>query len=164
MVRRRLPGLAACLVVAALVLAGCTQSGPPIDEDGPVRTDTVLAKNELVFEPEWIEVVNGTTVTWRSQGARGHTVTFRSDENISFDVEIKPGESTNLTFNRTGTYDYYCRFHAPDMVGRVTVVPAPGDGNATDGNPTTGNGTTPGVAADGGQPAAHRNRHAGRHG
>lgn len=93
----------------------------PEAEGAPVRTDTVRIPDEWVFRPDVIKIPQGTTVTWINNGAQPHTVTFRQDEPINFDVELLPGEQTRRTFTRTGTFDYYCRYHVPEMVGKVIV-------------------------------------------
>lgn len=93
----------------------------PEAEGAPVRTDTVRIPDEWVFRPDVIKIPQGTTVTWINNGAQAHTVTFRQDEPINLDVELLPGEQTRRTFTRTGTFDYYCRYHVPEMVGKVIV-------------------------------------------
>lgn len=94
----------------------------PEAEGDAVRTNTVTIPDESVFKPEVIKISTGTTVTWTNNGAQEHTVTFRVNEPIDFHVELSPGEQTRREFTRTGTFDYYCRYHVPEMVGKVIVV------------------------------------------
>lgn len=35
--------------------------------------------------------------------------------------DIGSGETFNYTFNETGTYDYFCEIHKPDMKGKIVV-------------------------------------------
>jgi len=35
--------------------------------------------------------------------------------------DIGHGETFNYTFNETGTYDYFCEIHKPDMKGSIVV-------------------------------------------
>jgi plastocyanin len=103
--------------------AGCSElTDDPAADATPVEADTVRLPDEWVFDPEVIEVPVGTTVTWMNEGSHEHTVTFRDDEPVDFDEELGPGESVTHTFEQTGEFDYYCRFHQPDMVGKVIVT------------------------------------------
>jgi plastocyanin len=161
--RRRF--LASTGVVGVAALAGCSGGGdsggggggggtmaePTETESGGsgeewVQTSTVDMTDELVYEPERIEVEAGTTVTWETTGAVGHTVTAYED-NIpdgaeyfasgDFDSEqaaidgynsgqegnVPQGETYEHTFETTGTYEYYCIPHEMSgMVGYVRVV------------------------------------------
>ena len=161
--RRRF--LASTGVVGVAALAGCSGGGdsggggggggttaePTETESGGsgeewVQTSTVDRTDELVYEPERIEVEAGTTVTWETTGAVGHTVTAYED-NIpdgaeyfasgDFDSEqaaidgynsgqegnVPQGETYEHTFETTGTYEYYCIPHEMSgMVGYVRVV------------------------------------------
>jgi plastocyanin len=46
-----------------------------------------------------------------------HTATARSKE---WDVMILPNRTGRITLKRTGSIEYYCRFH-PNMSGRISV-------------------------------------------
>lgn len=116
-------GIAGIIGATAVVVRNGEILRTPEAEDEAVRTDTVTIPDEWVFEPEVIKIAQGTTVTWINNGAQAHTVTFRQDEPIDFHVELLPGEQTRRTFTQTGTFDYYCRYHQPEMVGKVIVEP-----------------------------------------
>jgi plastocyanin len=74
------------------------------------------------FRPEKITIAAGTQVTWVNVGKRNHTITYQN----LFDVDIKPGETFTFTFDKAGTYQYYCVTHSESdhdgMVGTVTVT------------------------------------------
>jgi plastocyanin len=104
-------------LVAAAVLAACSQGG-----DGgaaaatPVRTGEVVAK-DLRFDPATVEVPAGTNVTWRFE-----------DGNVPHNVKGDGFESKNQSsgtfqhrFDTPGTYDYRCTLHQ-GMDGRVVVT------------------------------------------
>lgn len=107
------------LAAATTGFAGCL--GGSDEEPRAVETNEVVIPGRWVFEPQVIRVSQGTTVTWINNGGQSHTVTFRNRER-EFDVELEPGEETRHTFEEPGTYDYYCKFHPPDMVGTVRVT------------------------------------------
>jgi plastocyanin len=71
------------------------------------------------FDPNPIEVRIGDTVTWTNDHHVGHTVTSISSEFNSGDIQ--PGQSFRHTFDKAGTFDYYCIIH-PSMVGKVSVT------------------------------------------
>jgi plastocyanin len=87
-----------------------------------VKTQSVQIPGSWTFDPKTIEVTAGSTVTWTNHGGVEHTVTFDA---LPFDASLAPGTSANYTFEKAGTYAYYCRFHRPDMEGTVIVDPAP---------------------------------------
>lgn len=114
---RAAPFLTPTLVLAAIALAGCTGSSG--SDDTPVKTDRVEIPGTWTFSPKVIEVSKGTTVTWVNHGVAPHTVTFHG---APFDVTLQPGASATHTFNETGTFEYVCQFHTPDMAGKVIVT------------------------------------------
>jgi quinohemoprotein ethanol dehydrogenase len=77
------------------------------------------------FNPGVIIVPPGTTVTWTNTGEIEHTVTEAAADKKKplFDSGLlKPGQSFSYTFDKPGTYDYYCEPH-PFMRGIVVVDP-----------------------------------------
>ena len=80
----------------------------------PAETITMdgFAFDPLVaaVEPGEVEVVN-------DDGA-GHTITVPA---LDIDERLAGGERATVTVDRTGTFDYVCRFHPPGMLGRLVV-------------------------------------------
>jgi plastocyanin len=72
----------------------------------------------LIFSPAEITAKIGDTVVWRNKDIVAHTATARG----GFDVMIKPDKSASLVLTKTGSVEYYCRFH-PNMLGRITITP-----------------------------------------
>ncbi len=163
--RRRF--LASTGVVGVAALAGCsggdgdsggdsggdeTTAEPTETESGGgsgeewVQTSEVAMNDQLAYDPVRIEVEAGTTVTWETTGAVGHTVTAYEDAipdgaeyfaSGGFDAEqaaidgynneqagnVPEGETYEHTFETTGEYEYYCIPHEMSgMVGYVRVV------------------------------------------
>jgi len=74
------------------------------------------------YAPQRISVVLGVnnTVTWVSHSISYDSVTSR---NGTFDSgPIPPGGDFTFSFDRAGTYEYYCVYH-PWMTGEVVVLP-----------------------------------------
>jgi plastocyanin len=73
------------------------------------------------FEPSLLTVTPGTIVTWTNEDSAPHTATA---EDESFDTgRLDKGESGEVTFDTSGTFDYICVYH-PYMEGSVLVTDA----------------------------------------
>lgn len=79
------------------------------------------------FDPKYIEVKLGTTVTFDNDGRNVHNVlpvedgAFTPLETGSFD----PGATGQITFDKVGEFPFYCSLHASKtkgMIGGVKVV------------------------------------------
>lgn len=92
------------------------QLPPPRGKEFAARTVRIVAYDNY-FEPKTINVAPGTTVRWENKGEHGHTVTSDSRQ---FDSELAVGQAYSRTFDRPGTYYYYCRFHK-GMQGTIVV-------------------------------------------
>lgn len=78
--------------------------------------------NALKYLPAEISIHAGTTVVWTNDDVVAHTVTQRvspADRELHSPMML-PGESFAFTFDRPGSYPYFCEPH-PFMTGRVTV-------------------------------------------
>jgi plastocyanin len=80
--------------------------------------------NKLFYDPTSANVKPSTTVTWTNDDTLPHTVTSgNADTGPSgeFDSGIIMGAgSFTHTFDKAGTFDYYCALH-PYMIGQVIV-------------------------------------------
>lgn len=65
-----------------------------------------------------LEIAVGTTVTWTNTDGVPHTVTS-SDGTLKSDA-LQTGDSFSYTFDKAGTFDYHCEFHA-QMKASVVV-------------------------------------------
>ncbi len=126
--------LAVALVVLMLLLGACggdskeeTTSGNSDTPVAPLSTPQGVAQVNMVntsFQPQQIEVVVGTTVTWTNQDSVAHTVTAGPRDNPSglFDSgNVEAGGTFSFTFTEPGTYQYFCSPH-PGMDGTVIVT------------------------------------------
>jgi len=133
------------LVAATLLLAAAAIS--------PVLAASIkVTIADKHYEPAKIVVAQGDTVTWSVTKAIGepHTVTSgkpsdadkgsvfdsqKTDANLTKLKEV--GGTFSVTFDKAGTYTYFCVVHPVDMTGEVVVL-APGQspGEAHEGVPT----------------------------
>ena len=87
---KRLAGVAA--VAVALVAVGGAASA-----DAPTRTITIPAK---LFDPDRLDVLVGTTVTWKNDDHVNHTATAENDAFAS--GYIPPGGTFSFAFTKEG--------------------------------------------------------------
>jgi plastocyanin len=91
----------------------------------PARAVSV-ALDQYQMNPPVIQVLRGTTVTWRNVDELGeaHTVTADPGQVVKFDSGfLEPDESFSFTFTERGRYTYYCTLHGePGKNGMAGVV------------------------------------------
>jgi plastocyanin len=74
--------------------------------------------NQLEYSPAEIEAKKGDKIEWVNQDILAHTATVRGDWDVMIAAKLK----ASLILKKTGTAEYYCRFH-PNMRGRIRVKP-----------------------------------------
>lgn len=110
--------LTALALLMAIAPLGCrAQAGAAA---APVDTDRVEMALSYRFEPTVIRVPVGTTVTWRNSDNFTHSVKVLTGDYPSLD--LRPGQSGSITFDRPGEFEYICTYHAQNMKGKVIVV------------------------------------------
>jgi len=99
--------------------------------------EIVQNSGTLLFDPLVIRVPPGATVTWENTTTGQHTVTI---PRLDFDEFVFGGDTIEVTFDNPGVYNYLCKNHSPDHIGRIVVdesqTPYPGSGGTATG--TTG--------------------------
>jgi plastocyanin len=90
----------------------------------------ILGQDPPFYSPSNIKVKAGIIITFKNQDAIIHTVMGTDDAlntksptaNNLFDTGLlKMGEEKEITFDKPGTYNYFCQIH-PFMQGTVTVT------------------------------------------
>lgn len=87
------------------------------DDDAASGTAAAVAIEGFAYLPTPLEVAVGTTVTWTNEDGVEHTVTHDDGE---FGDSVPAGGELSVTFDETGTYEYFCGIH-PAMVGEIVV-------------------------------------------
>lgn len=72
----------------------------------------------FAFVPQEITIAPGSAVTWSNDDGSPHAVTFADSPDGA--KLLLPGENFTRTFDRPGSYEYFCSFHT-FMTGRVVV-------------------------------------------
>ena len=78
---------------------------------------------DICYIPSNIVVEKGKSVTWLNEDSSFHSVTsgFYPEPSGLFDSgHLDPYQSYTLSFDETGTYDYFCTLH-PWMFAQVIV-------------------------------------------
>ena len=113
--------------VAALALAvGLTLGTFGAAAAGTVGVRGILDGTRFVWSPKVRTITPGTIVRWRAVNG-SHTVKSRG-ANWSYFRNVPLGASVARTFNRRGTFRYYCTIHGTvtngvcsGMCGRIVV-------------------------------------------
>ena len=80
-------------------------------------------ENDRCYVPSVIVTKKGKPVTWVNEDSAFHSVTsgyYGAPTDLFDSGHLDPYESYTLTFDQTGTLDYFCTLH-PWMKGQVIV-------------------------------------------
>ncbi|MBI0583046.1 MAG: cupredoxin domain-containing protein [Methanomassiliicoccus sp.] len=117
--RRVLAVIAVAAVVIIVIVAIMVMQTPPGGNGNEQLGGNMVDIRDFSFDPGTLTVANGTTVTWTNLDSFDHTVTFDNGPFISSEL-MSRGEMFNVTFDRSGTYNYHCSIH-PSMTGTIVV-------------------------------------------
>lgn len=112
--------LAAVLVAGiGLALAGGDGGGSAPSAGGAAEKTTRVTVQDFNFKPPAIQVKTGAKVTFTNEDSAVHTAT--SEQEGLFDSDdLERGRPRSITFDKPGTFAYYCVYHAT-MKGEVVV-------------------------------------------
>jgi plastocyanin len=108
-------GLATTVMIAMVLLAG-TPSVAASDQPSGSSADVKI--DNFSFGPQTLTVSVGTTVVWTNRDDIPHTVV--STDGVFKSNVRDTDEKFSFTFNKAGTYPYFCSVH-PKMTGKVVV-------------------------------------------
>jgi plastocyanin len=109
--------LALPVMIAVLLLAAGSPVVPANAQQSPARTAEVKIDN-FSFGPPTATVAVGTTITWTNHDDIPHTVV--STDGLFKSKVLDTDEKFSFTFDKPGTYLYFCSIH-PKMTGKVVV-------------------------------------------
>jgi plastocyanin len=111
--------IAGCVPLAAALLLGAGQA--KVQTSGTRQTQPAAVEvkiDNFSFGPTTVTVSPGTTVTWTNRDDIPHTVV--SDDKIFKSKVLDTDEKFSYTFDKPGSYPYFCSVH-PKMTGKVVV-------------------------------------------
>lgn len=88
-------------------------------QSAAVKANTVAIDN-FAFGPKSLTVPAGTTVTWINQDDEAHTVVNTGNPRLFKSGALDTGGRFSVTFDKPGTYQYFCSLH-PHMTGTIVV-------------------------------------------
>ncbi len=97
---------------AAPAQAAAAETAVPADS-------AAVSMSQMQFNSATVTIKTGGTVTWTNSDSMPHTVTA-SDGSFG-SAQLGAGGTFTRTFDKPGTYGYYCTLH-PMMRGTVVVV------------------------------------------
>ena len=109
-------GMAAPVMIAILLLFSGSPSVTANDQSSAANAEVKI--DNFVFGPETITVPVGATVTWTNKDDIPHTTV--STDGVFKSKVMDTDEKFSHTFDKAGTYPYYCTIH-PKMTGKVVV-------------------------------------------
>ena len=89
------------------------------EEPETVADETIVDITNFAYSPNPVEIPIGSTVTWINRDRVPHTATAQ-DRSAFQSGPLAPGDRFSQTFDQSGTFDYFCEFHA-SMKGTVIV-------------------------------------------
>ena len=120
-----------------IVVAGQNANNEGTQDDVGV-TDFELEMHDFFFRPTVLSGSAGQTINLELLNNGSNTHTFTIDA-AGVDVQVQPGlnATTKVSFSKSGTLLFYCRFHAEGgMRGGLSVggdlTPAPGSESQSD--------------------------------
>jgi plastocyanin len=108
-------GLLTTVMVAALLLSAAS---PGSSAKAPQPASAEVKVDNFSFGPASLTVAVGTTVTWTNRDDIPHTVV--STDKVFKSKVLDTDEKFSFTFDKAGTYPYFCSIH-PKMTGSVVV-------------------------------------------
>ena len=135
--------LAALSVAAVAVAIGAIAAGA---NDRHRSTAHINVPGEDRFAPFAVTIRTGDSVQWSNGDTDAHTVVsddqFNTAGNRGVNRPLPAGGTVTLRFNHSGTFVYYCRFHAHLDSANQPVAPGPEggiqDSNGNFGTPMSG--------------------------
>ena len=109
-------GLATALVLGIGALGAGQKSFGLRAQQKPETMEVKI--DNFSFGPETLTVPVGTTVTWTNRDDIPHTVV--STDGVFKSKVLDTDEKFSFTFNKAGSYPYFCSIH-PKMTGKVVV-------------------------------------------
>jgi len=101
----------------AALLGGALLFGAAAAATAP---DPQVTIDNFTFSPAELAVAPGTRVVWTNRDDIPHTVTDADNPRATHSPPLDTGESFSVTFDKPGTFRYFCSLH-PHMQGTVVV-------------------------------------------
>ena len=119
----RVTGLFA-LALISLLACSPARSGPApaVTAAGTAAAAASVTYKDFQVDPTTLEVKVGQSVTWTNRDGTTHTVTsgIPGSKSGVFEQKVAGGATATVTFDKAGTFEFFCEFHVT-MHGRIVV-------------------------------------------
>ena len=88
------------------------------DQAKPKPKVVQIAIDKVAFGETPAGIKAGDTIEWINNDIFDHTTTSKTG---GWDVVIPAGKKARVVMKKTGTFDYFCKYH-PNMTGTVRVA------------------------------------------
>lgn len=112
--KKTIAALAMPVMIAVMLFA----LSPNVRANDQPSGQIEVSIDNFSFGPQTLTVSAGTTVTWTNRDDIPHTVV--STDGVFKSKVRDTDEKFSYTFDKAGTYTYYCSIH-PKMTGQVVV-------------------------------------------
>jgi plastocyanin len=106
------------LAIAGTLAMGLFATSPSVMANAQSAATVEVKIDNFSFGPQALTVPIGATVTWTNRDDIPHTVV--SNDGVFKSKVRDTDEKFSYTFDKAGTYSYYCSLH-PKMVGKIVV-------------------------------------------
>ncbi len=113
---RKAVRIAAVSLASTLVIGGLVNRLAHAEATQPAPAEVKI--DNFSFGPVLLTVAPGTTVTWTNRDDIPHTVV--ADDKTFKSKTLDTDEKFSYTFDKAGTYPYFCSIH-PHMTGTIVV-------------------------------------------
>jgi plastocyanin len=110
-------GIAAVVILIAMAAGRARGFSSPAAQQ-QAAAETAVKIDNFNFSPVTVTVPVGSTVRWTNHDDIPHSV-ISEDESFKSKA-LRTDENFSYTFNKAGTYSYYCSIH-PRMTGTIVV-------------------------------------------
>jgi plastocyanin len=102
------------IAVVAILILQPTRARSEESKSSP----TQISVDNFTFAPNTLTVPVNSTVSWVNKDDVPHVIA--SNDGLFKSKALDTGDKYSFTFNKVGTYAYYCSVH-PKMVGKIVV-------------------------------------------
>lgn len=113
-------------ILIGTILVGCSKTIKQLlittEMNGQNKEATgfrVIEITNLEFYPAEVTIKKGTAIEWINMDSVSHQIEYLDGKIIS--NKLEKGDYFDYTFNKPGTYEYYCKIH-PSIKGKITVT------------------------------------------
>jgi plastocyanin len=117
-IMRRTLFVNAFAVALLLALVAVSLLHPTHARSEDKSSPTEVRVDNFSFGPETLTVPANSTVTWVNKDDVPHVIA--SNDGLFRSKALDTEDKFSFTFNKAGTYSYYCSIH-PKMVGKIVV-------------------------------------------